>query len=278
MDRLEKLVERYLKELQFEGRSGYTVKNYKKHLDKFLKWASQNNIDFIQINGRESKAFRNSLQELNLSPKTINTIIGACKSFYDYLIEEEIIQGHSWITKRLRVKEELRKPDFLSDEELKVIEEEIERLPYNPKWVFKTMLATGLRVSEAVNLTSLDVVIQNGAQFVRVRMGKGKKERYSPVMDEETAKELIRLSKEKKGKFFGITVATAKLYAWKIKQKTGINFHSHRLRHTVATRLLAQGYPIDVVQKVLEHSDISTTRKYAETLPEAIQKLAVKVE
>jgi len=196
---LKELIENYLKELKYEGRSPYTVKNYQKHLDKFLNWASQNNIDFTKINGSQTKAFRNYLQGKNLSPKTINTIIGALKSFYDYLIEEEVIQGHSWITKRLRVKEGRKKPDFLTDEKLKIILEEIERLPYNPKWIFKTMLATGLRISEAVNLTSLDVIIQNGAQFVRVRMGKGKKERYSPVMDEEVAKELIKLSKEKKG-------------------------------------------------------------------------------
>jgi len=196
---LKELIEKYLKELKYEGRSPYTVKNYQKHLEKFLDWVSENGIDFTKANGSQTKAFRNYLQGKNLSPKTINTIIGALKSFYDYLIEEEVIQGHSWITKRLRVKEGRKKPDFLTDEKLKIILEEIERLPYNPKWIFKTMLATGLRISEAVNLTSLDVIIQNGAQFVRVRMGKGKKERYSPVMDEEVAKELIKLSKEKKG-------------------------------------------------------------------------------
>jgi site-specific recombinase XerD len=57
-----------------------------------------------------------------------------------------------------------------------------------------------------------------------------------------------------------------------------VHFHSHRLRHTLATRLLAKGIPIDVVQKVLGHESISTTRRYAETLPEKVKELAATVE
>ena len=57
-----------------------------------------------------------------------------------------------------------------------------------------------------------------------------------------------------------------------------MDFYSHRLRHTFATRLLAQGVPIDVVQEVLGHSNINTTRKYAKTAPEKVFQLAAKIE
>jgi len=135
------------------------------------------------------------------------------------------------------------------------------------------MLATGLRVSEVANLRRKDVFQNEGAVFLKVRHGKGKKERIVPVIDALVARELLSLPTEG----FGVTPGTLKAYAHDIKKAIGIDFHSHRLRHTFATRLLAQGVPLDVVQKVLGHSNISTTRVYAETLPEAITRLAAKV-
>ncbi|WP_341478844.1 site-specific integrase [Sporotomaculum syntrophicum] len=59
---------------------------------------------------------------------------------------------------------------------------------------------------------------------------------------------------------------------------TGVNFHSHRCRHTTGTQLLQKGVSIDKVQDVLGHADISTTRRYAKTAPEAIYELAAQVD
>jgi len=68
-----------------------------------------------------------------------------------------------------------------------------------------------------------------------------------------------------------------KWYAQQISFATGVDFHCHRLRHTLATNLLAQGIPLDVVQEVLGHENINTTRKYAKTAPEKLYQLAVEV-
>jgi len=53
---------------------------------------------------------------------------------------------------------------------------------------------------------------------------------------------------------------------------------SHRLRHTLATQLLTRDIPIDIVQEVLGHQNINTTRRYAKTAPERLCQLAAKVE
>jgi integrase len=141
------------------------------------------------------------------------------------------------------------------------------------------MLWTGLRVSEVAGLTGEDVIRENGKLFLRVRSGKGNKERIVPVLSKEIAKHLLEVSKDKgKAPLFGVNSGTLKDYAHKIKKASGVHFHSHRLRHTLATRLLARGISIDVVQKVLGHESISTTRRYAETLPEKVKELAARVE
>jgi site-specific recombinase XerD len=276
--KLPELVKAFLKDLELSGKSKRTLEAYSFHLDKFLAFCKEKRLDYWLINGKESKAFRNWLAEKGLSPASINAVLSACKSFYDFLLDEGLVRGNPFGTKKLRVKEPEKKPAFLTEEELAKVQEAMERLPYHVRLAFRTMLWTGLRVSEVASLTGEDVIIEDGKVFLRVRSGKGQKERLVPVMDKEVAWELLRLSKEKgKEPLFGVKAGTLKDYAYKVKKASGVDFHTHRLRHTLATRLLAKGVSIDVVQKVLGHASINTTRRYAETLPDAIKELAVNI-
>jgi len=270
---LREKVEEYLTELKLTGKSHNTIAAYEFHLSKFVAWCEERGVDYTTVNGKETKAFRNYLAQQGLAPRTINAIIAALKSFYDFLVEEEVVKGNPVIPRRLRVIEERRQPDFLSQREVEKVLAALNELPSHINLAFRTMLSTGLRVSEVANLKGEDVLQENGAVFLRVRQGKGKKERIVPVTDPDVGRQLLNLPPQG----FGVTTGTLKAYAHEIKKKTGIDFHSHRLRHTFATRLLGQGVPLDVVQKVLGHSNISTTRRYAETLPEAVTKLAAKI-
>jgi len=134
-------------------------------------------------------------------------------------------------------------------------------------------------VSEATNLKPENVLLQQGGLFLLVKHGKGNKERIVPVTEAKVAEELLVFiqTKEPGERLFGITDSTLKWHARNIRKATGIDFHSHRLRHNLATRLLAQGTPIDVVQEVLGHENINTTRRYAKTAPERLFQLAAKV-
>jgi integrase/recombinase XerC/integrase/recombinase XerD len=193
-------------------------------------------------------------------------------------LDEGLVKGNPFVSKKLRVKEPDKKPAFLTEEELKRVNEAMERLPKHVRLAFETMLWTGLRVSEVAGLTGEDVIVEDGKVFLRVRSGKGQKERLVPVMDRDLAWELLRLSKEKgKDPLFGVKVGTLKDYAYKLKRASGVDFHCHRLRHTLATKLLSKGVSIDIVQKVLGHASINTTRRYAETLPEKVKELAVAI-
>lgn len=271
------LVDGFLKELQGRGASRWTLLNYKKHLEKFIDFLEENGLPLTEVNGRQSKAFRNYLIDKGLSPRSINTILSCIKSFYDFLVEEGEMVGNPIILRNIKVKERERKPDFLREDELDRLNRYLKRVPPHIALIFNTMLATGLRVGEVAELTGDDVIVNGGRLFIRVKSGKGKRERYAPVMDDEVAKSLLALAK-KKGKLFKVSRSTIIWWGWRIKNESGIDFHSHRLRHTVATNLLSQGYPLDVIQKVLGHASIVTTRRYAETLPDEIRKLAVKVK
>lgn len=277
---LKELIKSYLQELQAIGRSPKTVEAYGFHLEKFARFCEESGCDFRTINGKESRAFRNWLVELGLKPTSVNAAIAATKSFYDFLVEEEEVKGNPIVSRRLRVAEEKGLPGFLTKAEEKKVLAHLANLPYHIGLAFKTMLAGGLRVSEAAALKAEDVLVQQGGVFLAVKHGKGDKGRLAPVTNAEVARELLAFAQEKAqdDKLFGVTDGTLKWYAQVIRQATGVDFHSHRCRHTLATRLLAQGVPIDVVQMVLGHQNINTTRRYAKTAPEKLCRLAAKVE
>jgi integrase/recombinase XerC/integrase/recombinase XerD len=275
---LREAVRVFLKDLELSGKSKKTLEAYYFHLEKFFFFCKERGLDYWLVNGKESKVFRNWLAEKGLSPASVNAVLSACKSFYDFLLDEGLVKGNPFVSKKLRVKEPDKKPAFLTEEELKRVNEAMERLPKHVRLAFETMLWTGLRVSEVAGLTGEDVIVEDGKVFLRVRSGKGQKERLVPVMDRDLAWELLRLSKEKgKDPLFGVKVGTLKDYAYKLKRASGVDFHCHRLRHTLATKLLSKGVSIDIVQKVLGHASINTTRRYAETLPEKVKELAVAI-
>jgi site-specific recombinase XerD len=276
---LRDLIDAYMVELPNTGKSQNTVANYRLHLAKFADWCESCGVDYLQLSYKDSKAFRNMLATQKLASRTINTILAAVRSFYNYLAEEGSVTANPILTGQLRVKEEKRQPAFLTEADVAKVIEGMAGLPYHVSLAFRTMLAAGLRVSEASDLEPGDVELLRSRVFLHVQRGKGNKERHAPVTDAGVARELLTFAIERKGKgrLFGVVAGTLKVYANNLKKTTGVDFHSHRMRHTLATRQLAQGTPIDVVQVILGHADISTTRRYAETLPEALFKVAAAV-
>ncbi len=175
---LAELISKYLQELQITGKSPGTIESYGLHLAKFARFCEENGCDYRHVNGKGSKAFRNRLVSQGLKPASGNVAISATKSFYDFLVEKDHVKGNPMMTKRLRIAEEQSLPAFLTEEERTVLAH-IATLPSHLSLAFRTMLATGLRVSEAANLDPEDVLLQQGAVFLMVRHGKGQQRAYS---------------------------------------------------------------------------------------------------
>jgi site-specific recombinase XerD len=276
---LEKLVKEFIEEQRLSGRAPNTCDCYQDLLKRFVQWCKQNNVDFKTLTPRQTRAFRNWLVSENLAPNTINMAIYTLRQFYDFLTEEEIVSGNPVIPKRLCVPVTETLPRFLTDEELERVMPHIQK--NKQRLVFLTMLATGLRVSEVLALRPQDVLVQNGRVFLRVVRSKTRKQRLAPVTDPQVAQELLKLREAKRGqpRLFPITTSTVREHASNIAAKSGVeHFSSHCLRHTFATRLLNGGeIPLDVVQELLGHECILSTRRYAKTLPTRFFQYAAKV-
>jgi len=278
---LRDYVNRYIEDFTNRGNAQGSIRVCKYNLNKFVIFIDQNSLDFRSLTTKQAKILRNMLVEQGLKPKTINNVLSSVKGLYDLLIEEEVVNRNPILSGRLRVKQGKSLPGFMTDKELEILNNWLDSVPHEVSLGFRTMLATGLRVSELYALTPRDVILlENGGYLLRVRHGKGNRERYVPVMDGDVAWDLACLKKMRAGGplFFIISPTTFQRWARKCQVETGVNFHSHRCRHTVATQMLKKGIPLDHVQEVLGHINITTTRIYAQTALESIWELAAKVD
>ena len=275
---MEKELKHFLQDLKFSGKAENTIETYRLQLQRYLAFLAPRGIDYKEVTNNEVKEFRNYLAKQGRAPATINLAISAIRAFYEFFVSEGMIQGNP-VSKRLNVKEPEHLPAFLTEEEETIALEWLrQNTPDHIAFAFETMRATGIRVSEAAALTGNDIFRLDGKVFLRVRSGKGKKERYAPVLSASVAQKLLEQAQERHNELlFGVKDTTLKNYAIRCRHATGIDFHSHRLRHTTATRLLADGVALDVIQEVLGHSDISTTRRYATTLPQKVMALAANI-
>jgi integrase/recombinase XerD len=180
-------------------------------------------------------------------------------------------------------------PKFLADDE-------VERLLASPdtstgeglrdKAMLEVLYATGLRVSELVNLAPPDLNFDLG--FIKV-FGKGGKERAVPLGS--TAIEWTKKYLEFRSRMIGSRKAalfiTEKGHAltrqafWRIivsyGEKAGIgHITPHLLRHSFATHLLENGADLRSVQMMLGHSDISTTQIYTHITNERLREIYKK--
>lgn len=270
-----KIIESFIHDLEIKGRSPNTIYNYQLQLRTFYSWCEQTQTDFLSLRPIQAKHYRDALHSTGLSGKTINTTIGTLRTFYEYLMEEELISGNP-ILKNLRVREKQRLPNPLIDDEKAIILSLLEEKDMHIQLAFKTMLSAGLRVNEAATLTSKDIEIEKDRVILFIKESKGGKARKVPIIDPHTAQELYEYSKDiPEGEpLFRVSKRTLQDHARRIQKRTGIHFYVHRLRHTFATELLAKDTRLDVIQRVMGHSDISTTRKYAETLNQDILDIA----
>ncbi len=152
--------------------------------------------------------------------------------------------------------------------------------------MLELMYASGLRVSELVNLKTVEIGLNEGV--VRA-MGKGLKERLVPF-GEQAHDWLTRYLTESRGAILGARTADAMFVTargdamtrqqfWNIVKRhavaagIAVRLTPHTLRHAFATHLLNHGADLRVVQMLLGHADISTTQIYTHVARERLKTL-----
>lgn len=274
----ERLISSFLGFLQLEkGLSENTIKSYRIDLDRYITFIIDQKKDFNSLNESFLNKYVLSLIKSGLVASSINRNFSAIKGFHKYLLDENITETDP--TENIdRPKLSKRLPEVLTIEEIDKLFEQPDLATstgYRDRTILETMYATGLRVSEAVNLRFVNLLFD--MDIIRV-IGKGSKERIVPIgksaiyyvesyiknvrplMLNNTNSDVIFLNRRGK--------KLTRAFIWDMLKKytaaAGIdkNVHPHTLRHSFATHLLEGGADLRAVQEMLGHSDISTTQIY----------------
>jgi integrase/recombinase XerD len=258
---MSELRERLKMDMELRGYSPGSIKAYTNHVSNFAEFYNKS-PEFLG-----EKEIRDYLHycitKRNLSECTVNYINSSLKFFYTKTL------NRYWNRDKIvRLKEPKRLPSVLSPEEVKSIFDVTENLKH--KAILMTVYSAGLRVSEVCNLKIKDIDSKN--MQILIRQGKGKKDRYSLLskVNLEVLREYWKRYHPTEYLFSGsgrtgaISPRSVQRMLEKSIKKTGITKHAsvHTLRHCFATHLLEGGTDICYIQRLLGHTQITTTSIY----------------
>lgn len=272
-------IEDYLHYLRVErGLSDNTIKSYRQDLDEAGAFFDKHTSDITKVDQFVILNFLESLQKQHKAPNTIIRAVSTLRRFFQYLVQFHVIKDDPML-KVDSPKKAQTLPDVLTIAEvnkLLAVPDTSKKLGVRDRAILETLYATGLRVSELVNLKLGDLHLpMNLIQTI----GKGDKERIIPISDvavdwlnqymKTTRVQLLDGKSNTEYLFLNAHGRQLTRQAiWQMIKKyvnqAGIKRHvtPHTLRHSFATHLLENGADLRIVQELLGHSDISTTQIY----------------
>jgi len=286
---VNKLVERFLTHIQIErGLSENTIISYKQELEKFFNFLDKEKLTALEADENVILDFIKAESKRGNSQATQSHIISVLKSFYKFLLIDEKVEVNP-VSQIAYPKRWKTLPKYLSIDEVSQLLELPDlntKLGLRDKAILELMYATGLRISELVNLKLENIYFEES--FLRI-LGKGNKERIVPFgkvaskyIKEYLQKSRPQLLKQGASEFVFLNRSGNKLTRqglWKIikayGKKIGISkkLSPHVLRHSFATHLVEKGADLRSIQMMLGHSNITTTEIYTYIARDRVKKI-----
>ena len=267
-----------------------SIESYVRDVNKLVDFLEINNnkVSVKKINTDDLRTFIRWVAEIGMSASSQARIISGIKSFFQYLILEDIIKvDPSNLIEGPKIG--LKLPDTLTTEEIDQIINVIDLSRpqgHRDKAIIETLYGCGLRVSELINLKLSNWYIKEG--FIKV-IGKGNRERLIPIG--KITSKVIELYVNKlrchqtiqKGyedfifiNYRGKNLSRVTIFkiVKKLTSKSGIkkNISPHTFRHSFATELIERGANLRAVQEMLGHQSITTTQLYTHISKEFLRE------
>jgi integrase/recombinase XerD len=287
---MKELVDTFLSYLSVErGLSNNTIISYRDDLNCYIEFLAAQHIDVLsRVTKSDITNFMLNQKDKGISANSIARRLAAIRMFHRFLSRERILKNDP--TSLIDSPKLWKKiPETLSLNEVDALLNQPnirDKQGVRDKAILETLYATGMRVSEEVNLKLANVNLEIG--FLRC-IGKGNKERVIPLGKKAVASikrylEISRKSflKKKESEFlflnrFGNKISRQSL--WKIikryarQARIKKSIKPHILRHSFATHLLERGADLRSVQEMLGHSNISTTQIYTHINKERLKTI-----
>ena len=282
-------MERFLAFLSLsEGLSANTLAAYKRDLSLFYKWLLAQSLVVDAVSQTDIETFLYFLHTEGRQPKSNARLLSTLKRFYQWgVADEQFDSDPTALVKAPKLPKSIPKV---------MTEQQVEKLLYAPdehtplgirdRAILELMYASGLRVSEVVELPFEQLNLSAG--LVQVT-GKGSKERIVPIGEVamEWIEKYIREARPALVKNKWVETLFVSRLGRSMTRQTlwhriknlafdvgiQVSISPHTLRHAFATHLLNHGADLRTVQLLLGHSDLSTTQIYTHVAKERLHKL-----
>ena len=251
-------------ECELRGFSKATQRTYSYCVGMYLRFVEQRglNLDIVSV--------RSYLLFVKVSVNTARLYHAALSFFFDVVLKKPFSDVEVPRKKRLK-----QLPKVLSKSQMRDLIASFDNVKH--RLVVKLLYSSGLRLSELVNLKREEIDVIDCV--VTVRRGKGGKDRITLFAKDLEKDLLIYYSRTKFVSPYMFEGRNGKKYSKKSVQKIlevagknmGVRITPHMLRHSFATHLVESGIDISYVQKLLGHSDVSTTGVYIHVAKKDLQ-------
>lgn len=277
----QEAVDAFLAAKRGENLSSATLENYAWHLTgaRAQTFLQDHGITSPrQLTAEALETLQAELLDAGVSPALAHAFHRVWKNFAGFCIR----RGYGASPEVLAVKapkQPMREPETFSVED----ERRIFAGARSPRdrLIMELLLRTGLRLEELCNLRVDDIVDGPEGAYLRVRQGKGGKDRIVPldtprvklsrtlrqyivhVRPSDTSSPVLFLTTRKKGdEYEPLSRRGVQLMMRRLTETTGIHVHPHKFRHTFATRALAAGVDVMALQRVLGHTTLAMVSRY----------------
>lgn len=267
-------------------KSSNTVESYKRDVTQYITYLYNSGLSDISSATKTTVlSYLLSLQKKGKASSTVSRTLASLRSFYMFMVQN----GNVSVNPTLNLEAphvEKKMPQILSGREVEILLEQpnvTDNKGMRDKAMLELLYATGIRVSELINLEISDVNIP--MSFIRCRGGK--KERIIPIGNKAKdalvkyiEKARLEMIKEKNETALFVNCSGMRLSRqgfWKLikhyQQEAGIktDITPHTLRHSFAAHLLENGADLQSIQEMMGHADISSTQVYSRVVNSKIK-------
>lgn len=268
-----------------------TVESYKRDVTQYITYLNNEGVtDLTAATKTTILSYLMSLQQQGRATSTVSRTLASLRSFYVFMLQNGKTKSNP--TNNLEAPHvEKKPPQILSNEEVDLLMEQPDRddnKGIRDRAMLELLYATGIRVSELINLDISDVNLSLGY----VHCKGTKKERIVPIGHKavtalnvyiKRAREKMIKTPIEKALFVNCNgVRLSRQGFWKIikyyqhKADIKTEITPHTLRHSFAAHLLENGADLHSIQEMMGHADISSTQVYSHLMNDKIKNVYEK--
>ncbi len=265
-----------------------TVSSYMRDIRQYHAWLTDfEDTSIVSANSQNISHFLDHLKDEGRSGATVSRCLASLKNFYSYLVSNGFVPETPVADIHVD-RGEKKIPNILSGREIELLLSQpalVDAKGFRDKAMLEVMYATGIRVTELIDLSVDDVNLEIGI----IKCSNGKKSRIIPLYPAALKALAVYLrdirstmiaDPNEKALFVNVSgVRMSRQGFWKILKHYQAAAHiekditPHTLRHSFAVHLLENGADLGSLQELMGHSDISSTQMYTQLISQKLKSV-----